>query len=240
MTPVYHARYWRRHFQGQFVPALNHLVDVLERRLLPTLKKTDIENEAQAAADEAWEGFMSMPATGDEDPSDFADAAQEAGLDHFLLLTGIRQGVVNMFAAGLYHAFEQQLLYFHREELVDYGHQHDPAQLKLSKVKERLDARGIALTAFQSWPLVEELRLLANTVKHAEGASAEELRRLRPDLFQDPSLKGLGLDVASPVDRPIYLPLVGEDLFVSVDDLLRYRDALIDFWRELGEALSDA
>jgi hypothetical protein len=59
-------------------------------------------------------------------------------------------------------------------------------------------------------------------------------------LFEDPSLKGLGLDVAGPFRRPVYLPLVGEDLFVSVSDLVRYRDALIDFWRELGEALSDA
>jgi hypothetical protein len=240
VAPVYHPRHWQRHFRSQFVPALNHLVDVLERRLLPTFKESDISNEAEAAADQVWDVLMSMPATGDEDPSDFVEAAQEAGLDHFLLVTGIRQGVINMFAAGLYHAFEQQLLYFHREELLPYGHQHDKTQLKVGKVMERLGARGIALTSFRSWALVEELRLLANAVKHAEGESAEQLRHIRPDLFEDPRLKQLGVDVSPPVNRPIYLPMIGDDIFVAVDDLLRYREALIEFWRELGDALGVA
>ena len=240
MARVHDPRYWQRHFQSQFVPALNLLVEVLERRLLPTFRESDINHEAEAVADEAWESFMSMPGTGEEDLSNFAELAQEAALEHYLLVTGIRQGVVNMFAAGLYHAFEQQLLYFHREELLPYSHQHDAAQLKVSKVKEQLAERGIGLASFRAWGLVEELRLLANAVKHAEGESAAQLRLARPDLFEEPRLQGLGLDVTPEISRPIYLPMIGDDIFVTVDDLMRYRDALIEFWRELGDALCEA
>lgn len=240
VTRVYHPNYWRRYFERQFVPALQHLIDSLERRLLPNFKETDINNEAEAVANEAWESFMSMSASGDEDPANFAEAAQEAGLDHYLIVTGIRQGVINMFAAGLYHAFEQQLLYFHREELLPNGQQHDKGRLKVSIAREMLAARGVELTSFKSWPLVDELRLVANTVKHAEGDSADQLRGRRPDLFEDPRLKKSGLKGLSPSSRPIYLPMVGEDLFVDVGDLTRYRDALVQFWRELGVALGEA
>ena len=35
---------------------------------------------------------------------------------------------------------------------------------------------------------MDELRLVANTVKHAEGISAEKLRNIRPQLFQHPTV----------------------------------------------------
>jgi hypothetical protein len=237
-VPVYHPNYWRRYFSGQFVPAIEHLIDTLESRLLPNFQKTDINNEAEAVADEAWEQFMSMPATGDEDPADFAEAAHEAGLNHYMIVTGIRQGIINMFATGLYHAFEQQLLFFHREELLPYEQQHDKTQIKISRAKELLSDRGIELSSFESWLAIDELRLVANTVKHAEGDSADQLRKRRPDLFEDPQLTGLGSTSLSQSACQVYLPMVGEDLFVQVDDLTKYRDALVQFWHELGNSLN--
>lgn len=143
-----------------------------------------------------------------------------------------------MFAAGLYHAYEQQFLFFHREELLPYEQQHDKALLKISKAKELLSKRGIDVSSFPSWSSIDELRLVANTVKHAEGDSADQLRQIRPDLFQDPQLKDLGFGGEYSLARPIYLPMVGEDLFVQVTDLVRYRDALTQFWKDLSESLA--
>jgi hypothetical protein len=37
------------------------------------------------------------------------------------------------------------------------------------------------------WARIDELRLVANSVKHAEGPSAQQLRELRADLFQNPA-----------------------------------------------------
>ena len=205
--------------------------------MLPNFQKVDINNEAEAVVDEAWKRFMSMSATGDEDPADFADAAHEAGLNYYMIVTGIRQGIINMFAAGLYHAYEQQLLFFHREELLPYEQQHDKSKLKISRAMELLSNRGIESSSFKSWPVVDELRLVANTVKHAEGDAAEQLRKRRPDLFKAPQLKDNELGDFTQSGHPIYLPMVGEDLFVQVDDLKKYRDALVQFWNELGDLL---
>jgi hypothetical protein len=234
---VYHPSFWRRHFFGQFIPALEHLISTLESRLLPNFQDSDIGYEADAVVDEVWQQYMSLPATGDEDPSNFAEAAREAGLDHYTIVTGIRQGIINMFAAGLYHAYEQQFLFFHREELLPYEQQHDHTQLKVSIARKLLSDRGIEITSFQTWPLIEELRLVSNTVKHAEGESANQLRLIRPDIFEDPALKEFAFEGPTQLTRRIRLPMVGEDLFVQMNDLLRYRDALIQFWRDLSDSL---
>jgi hypothetical protein len=89
-----------------------------------------------------------------------------------------------------------------------------------------------------SWPVLNELRLVANSVKHAEGGSADELRKLRPDLFQHPAVPSELQRILPP--GPIHLPMMGEDLFVSPEDLQRYKDALANFWREFGAALNAA
>jgi hypothetical protein len=156
-----------------------------------------------------------------------------------MVVIGIRQGIINMFAAGLHHAFEQQFLFFHKEELVPYDLQHDKSQLKIAKAKVALADRNIDIASFESWDTLNELRLVANTVKHAEGDSSEKLRRIRPDLFEDPQIKKFSLEGWPRTSSPIYLPMVGEDLFVTVDDLNQYRDAIVGFWRELADALSE-
>jgi hypothetical protein len=115
--------FWKRAFQRDFVPQLRGIVDAVERRLLPAFET--IGDEADAVADEAWEAFMSSPGTGDEYPGDYAEEAQDAGLSHYTLLSGIRQGMLNMFAATLFHAFEQQMMFFLRREVLDPREEHD-------------------------------------------------------------------------------------------------------------------
>jgi hypothetical protein len=100
-------------------------------------------------------------------------------------------------------------------------------------------AGGIDVTMFSSWAKVEELRLVANTVKHAEGDSAQKLYNLRPDLFQHPRITEIGLSFGQNAPR-VFLPLAGEDLYVSIADVGQYRDALLGFWSELGNAMERA
>ena len=44
----------------------------------------------------------------------------DAGLDFYMMARGIMQGVINIFTAGLYHLFEQQLLCIHRTALLNH------------------------------------------------------------------------------------------------------------------------
>ena len=60
----------------------------------------------------------------------------------------------------------------------------DPSLIKWRPAKDRLiKYYGIDIEKFSSWAKVNELRLLANAVKHADGDSCTELKGLRPDLF---------------------------------------------------------
>jgi hypothetical protein len=226
--------FWTRVFKREFSPQLSAIVEALEKRMLPAFG--GIEEEAEAVSQEAWEAFMSAPATGDEDPADFAEAAEQAGVSHYLLLDGIRQGMLNLFAAALYHAFEQQVMLFHRKQVLHPGEENDPNFFKMNEFQKRLRAYGIDITTFSSWPRVDELRLVANTVKHAEGDSAQKLHSLRPDLFEHPQSQKF-LALATRGAPRVFQPLVGEDLYVSLKDIHDYRNALLEFWKELSVAM---
>ena len=234
MTKVWDP-FWISILQTEFVPQLNSIVNALEKRLLPNLEKKKIEAESDRIVEEDWERFMSMPATGNEDPSYFADRAENAGIAHYTLMCGIRQGMLNLFSAAPYHAFEQQVMFFHRKNVLDLDEENDPNKFSLAVFERRLKKYDIDIKNFASWSKIDELRLVANTVKHAEGPSSHKLRKIRPDLFinplfsQDPfPLQGLD---------SVFQPLVGDDLYVSLQDIKDYCDYLVQFWQELTDAM---
>ena len=226
--------FWTRLFLTEFVPQINAIVDVLEKRLLPNFE--GIEKESERVAEEAWERFMSMGGTGDEDPADFADKVLCAGISHHELMHGIRQGMLNLVAVALFHAFEQQVIFFHRKNILHPKEENDPEQLKLSVFQCRLRKFGINIKQFTSWPKIyDELRLIANTVKHAEGKSSQELCQIRPDMFMNPLLSGFSSGPVVPV--PQFQPLVGYGLYVSLQDIKAYRCHLVGFWQELHDVM---
>ena len=229
--PLFNGGFWAGYFRREFSPQLRAMLEALEKRLLPGF--AGIEQEAERVTEEAWDAFMETPATGDEDPSEFAEAAQEAGASHYLLLDGIRQGMVNLFAAAIYHTFEQQIVLFLRKEILHPREQSDSELFGIREFQNRLSAQGLDVTGLPSWKKVDELRLVANTVKHAEGKSARDLHKARPDLFEHPQFAGLQFSSAARV----FQPLVGEDLYVSLSDVRQYCEATVQFWSEFAEAL---
>lgn len=232
----FNALFWSRPFQAEFVPQIKAIADALEKRVLPGFE--NIEEESKRVSEDTWKAFMSMPGTGDEDPADVAENAEQAGVSHYLLLDGIRQGMLNLFAAALYHAFEQQIMLFHRTEVLRLPEENNYALLTLSEFQSRLARSGVDIKTFSSWAKIEELRLVANAVKHAEGNSAKRLHTLRPDMFQNPHLDHLGVSGAR--NLRIFQPLVGEDLYVSLTDIHDYSATLITFWQELSDAMQRA
>ncbi len=108
--------FWISALQTEFVPQLNAIVDAFENRLLRNLKEGEIVEESKRIKEEAFERFMSRPGTGEEDPSYFADKVEEDGISHYILINGIGQGLLNLFATMLFHAFEQQVIYCSSEK----------------------------------------------------------------------------------------------------------------------------
>lgn len=228
---ILNAIYWSQYFAVEFVPQLRGIVDALEKRVLPAFD--GLEEESQRIADNTWKNFMSKPGTGNEDPTDFAELAQESGVTHYILLIGIQQGIINLFATALYHAFEQQVMLFHRREMLHTDEENKAELFNLRVFQQRLLQHGIDITQFSSWQKVQELRLIANAVKHGEGGSAKELYTIRPELFVNPSVAKLSIS-KWPSKPSVFQPLVGEDIYVSLEDIKIYREALIAFWEKLG------
>ncbi len=229
--------FWGRVFDEEFAPQLRGLVEALESRVLPGFQ--DIEQGAEQYSDDLWKQAGEMPGTGDEDMSQIAEAVTDAGVQRYMLLEGIRQGIVNLFAASLYHAFEQQVMLFHRKEVLHPTEENDTKLLDMREFRHRLSAYGIEVDKFRTWPVIQELRLLANTVKHAAGPSAQELHELRPDFFRQAGLPGLGEWVTRWKPR-VFQPLVGKDLYIEPKDVKAYLNSLVEFWEELWVALSQA
>lgn len=85
--------------------------------------------------------------------------------------------------------------------------------------------------------MIDELRLVANTVKHAGGDSLEKLKLRNPSLFKDPLNP---LADAEPPGWQFVLairPLVGEGLRLTTDHFNSYKSAIDMFWDELTTAL---
>jgi hypothetical protein len=234
---MFNAQFWGRQFQQTFAPHLSLLLEVLERRLLPTFDA--IDQEAESIVNAEWERLMHLSGYSDQDPSAFAEQAFEAGIAQYEAMSDIRQSLLNTYAATLYHAWEQQLLAFHRREVLRPAEESDNALLNLTKLKERLNGAGIDVTKLPSWAKIYELRLLANTVKHADGSSADELKQLRPDLFEHPNTTEFGLPKFGGARR-VYMPLSGNDIYVTLDALKSYCSTLVQFWSELADVLSHA
>lgn len=54
-----------------------------------------------------------------------------------------------------------------------------------NKVQEIYNEYGFDFKNMKSWDKVNELRLLVNVIKHADGNSRNELQNIRPDFFYD-------------------------------------------------------
>lgn len=217
-----------------FVAQISAFTEAVEIRILPAFD--GLEAEADRVANESWEKLQSSYGSPDDDPAAAAEMAHEAGLSHYFLLTGIRQGFLNLAATALYHLFEQQMLLLLRRQVLHPREEDDPKLMSLDELRKRLMQLGLDMAGFVTWAKVVELRALANSVKHAEGRAANELRALRPDLFIMPVMRG-GTSTEAVQHPYLFLPLAGEDLYVQLSDLKAYAAALVDFLNDLAAGL---
>lgn len=232
------ARFRSRFFQESFAKQIDTFCEVLEERVLPVF--SNAESEAEEVAEREYQRLGSLPGGGDGplfEMDEAAERAHEAGLAHYEMLLAANQAFLNLATVALYHMFEQQLIVFHRRQVLHPAEEHDQKlSTSLDVFYERLEAGGVRVNALPSWATVEELRLAANTIKHGEGQSARRLRRLRPRLFTPPVFHGTRWET-SDVHGTVSQPLAGEDVYITIDDFRRYRCALVTFWAEFGEAI---
>jgi hypothetical protein len=176
----------------------------------------------------------------DGDTSQFAEDAHDHALSWYEMMRSLRQTMLNLLAAGLFHLTEQQLASLGQNAGFE---KRQPKSTKLQHVAEWYKSvLCLDLHTLKDWQLIEELRLVTNTAKHAEGDSSKKLKALRPDLFCDPALekmfKGTGFSTWL-VHRPVVAPLAGEDLFVTEGTLRQYAEGVESFFREIAAVLDE-
>jgi len=222
------ALFWARYIRDVFLPELSLLQRAVLTRVLPAFD--NIEAEAGSAEWEAWER-LSAVAGPDSDPAALAEQARDAGIDRYLMMKSIRQATINLFTVAVHHLVEQQQLFLLRREFLPLGETDQHALLKPREFITRSNVAGVNIESLDGWPELEELRFVANAVKHAEGPAVALLRSRRPDLFENPVLRQEADFTFLTAQWEVYRPLFGEDLFVTEPDLDRYFRAAEQFWQ---------
>ncbi len=165
-------------------------------------------------------------------------------IDRYIELTSVRQGAINMGAVMLWHLLEQQMIFFLREELLSdtevkcilSNSNCRDRLLRRSEFMKRVKVLGFNVEALPTWPKLKELSLVANSVKHAAGNSADRLYKKRPDLFTVPeglsSLSSMNSDPSQPAQTA-----AGEDFCLTVQALEEYFVAVQNFWVDFRTAI---
>jgi len=223
------------HYRQLYRNQIDRLVETLTVRLLPTFDS--VHAEVEALQQEAYRASRECANDGNGlDPQTAHEAAFEASLAHFDIVLDLRQGLQNMFAVSLYHLFEQQVRAFHVRVL-----NHKPLKFGPDVLKAWDKTLPDPVLTTEQRSGLDELRLLANTVKHGDGASAQELYTAAPHLFLADYEQDALDDPTVIVHKPdIGTPLFGQDLFVRLDDIHRYRQLLNGVWSAYLEALHGA
>jgi predicted RNase H-like HicB family nuclease len=214
---------WGDSIISTFIPHIQSFRKVFTERILPAF------NNLETEAENSYQQYL-LECASDDSHSDWDDTK-------FACMRDVRQSVINLYAVGLRHLYEQQFSYLVMRLLNNYQRQADYKKDE----KVLVDTKEVDIKSFRSWKKIEELGYVCNAVKHAEGHSSEKLKKLRLDLFEHPSASVLELPnninerllKASKVRQP----LAGENIYLQETDIEEYALAIEDFWKEFFEKL---
>lgn len=225
---------WSDYHVQECIVQLHTLRDSLIHRILPTF--SSVEQEGAVLVEEALDQLKAQSGA-DEDPdydsSGDAEKAEARKYDYYALMAGLRQSLINSTAASMHHLFEQQLREFLRRE-ISLGR---PTVLSNTFRKEfaaEVAKAGHDISGWPSWADADILRLTSNTIKHADGTSADDLRKRRAELFAPPGA-AITQSNEGAFRESLRYPALG-DLFVTPEDIEQWTRSLTDFWTRIGEA----
>ena len=102
-------KYLEGQIGGRLVGPIIAFREYIFRDVLPAFN--NIDERARQVAEDYYNSVGSQPASEYEeiDMSDVAEAAQDQSVDWYDMMTSLRQTMLNLLAAGLFHLIEQQL-----------------------------------------------------------------------------------------------------------------------------------
>ncbi len=220
--------FWEGYLKGEIRPQIETIVRVVKEKIVPMFAQAERE-----ANDIEQQILHATVYSENVDYESIAEYAFEKGLEHYILLTDLTYGILNMFAASLYHLFEQHLIMLYRKEFVHPSMEIDPNNISLKAIKKELKVRSIYIACFTNYPKIMELKSVCNCIKHGDGHSCEKVKKSRADLFEFPHFRGQ--DILSLPTGSIITPLAGDSLRISEQDFEEYAQTVLSFFEELFE-----
>jgi hypothetical protein len=205
-------------------------VEQARKRLLSQFD--DIEAEADRAAED-WLVHSGRQFDPDRhDPGDFYEAANEAGIEFYGLLSDMREQTRLSVVAGMYHEWEKQLRDWLSRE-IQHWHRGEGVSAKVwsadfGQIADLLQSFGWNLRASDYFRMLDACRLVVNVYKHGEGKSLDDLRSNFPEYLDDP-FRGSGGSLSDPTYRD------HSHLRVSDAQFQEFADAISAFWRDVPE-----
>ncbi|MFY0204856.1 hypothetical protein P3K77_20090 [Bacillus cytotoxicus] len=200
----------------------------------------NIDQEAEEVAKNAYNQMMMNIGYEDCDPGDFADDAWEFGIDYYQNVALMRYNTKLMWISTMYQFWEQQVRRFLYKEMTRSGYkafnknqqeiEYKDFCKNIVKIKEFFLKFNVDVETLPCWEKVNELRLLANVIKHGPGESAEKLLKIRPDIFDSSCISTNLLDLYQTTLNDVVIN-------ISDQDFKMYADALRDFWGELPDRM---
>ena len=89
-----------------FDSQIKQYIETACTRILPTFG--DLEKEAENVSEREYEKLGQHFGPDQQDPADFAEEALERGVDYYVVMSHVAQGVRNLLAAGLYRVLQVQ------------------------------------------------------------------------------------------------------------------------------------
>jgi hypothetical protein len=217
-------------FRQSLIAGHQFYVEQARKRLLSQFE--DMETEADRAAEDWLQQSSSRFDPDRHDPGDFYEAANDAGIEFYTLLSEMRDQTRLSVVAGMFHEWEKQLRDWLVREIQGWHH-GDAAATKLwsadfPQIAELLESLGWPISNAAYFQSLDACRLVVNVYKHGNGKSLEDLRAKHPEFLHDP-FSGVGGGFLGVKYR--------DHTYLKVSDaqFQAFSDAIVSFWQEVPE-----
>lgn len=211
----------------RFAPEIQSYSRVLLERVIPIFDEVD--NEQERASDEV----LRSPHWGPDDFEQAMETAYETGIEKALEFMELRSVFIAIGVSGMFHLFEKQLYTHLNHELrfwlvnpINKWHDVQSVIRKFNRVTGPDESDSSELWDTFSNSDLTELRLLANAIKHGEGPSYEQLKKMGAAIVSPDRLGGVFC--VGPFS------ILGVSESIQPQDIERYRDAILKFWKIEG------
>ncbi|STQ90034.1 hypothetical protein [Iodobacter fluviatilis] len=201
-------------------------IEQAQKRLLSQF--TDIEKEADSAAEEWLNQHKHYFDPDRDDPGSFYETANNAGIEFYRLLSDMRNQTYLNVVAGMFHEWDKKLRSWLVGE-VHHWHLGEKAAFKIwaanfSEIFDLLECFSWPVRTTEYFGKLNACRLVVNVYKHGEGNAFADLKRDHPEYL------------SSFAEELSWYRMVNHThLLVNDTQLQSFSDAIVAFWQGVPE-----